>query len=181
MSGDQPNWREYRSRLRAYIGARVRQPDAVDDILQDVFVRALAAIDSLQSSGSLAPWLYRIAANAIADHYRSQRPGEQLPDDLAAPEPADDPVAGLAACLQPLIDDLPDTYRSALMLSELQGLPQRLVAERLGISLSGAKSRVQRGRRLLRERVLACCEIETGRDGIVDYRPRDPACGGRSC
>lgn len=170
------HWQEHRQRLRRYIAARVRDHAAVDDILQNVFVSALMGINSLKSQGSLGPWLRRIAANAIADHFRNHKPGEELPDDLAAPQPPDDPFGELAACLQPLIDDLPEAYRTALVLSELEGLPQKVVAERLGISLSGAKSRVQRGRRLLRERILACCEIETGRRGIVGYEPRDPGC-----
>ncbi len=170
------HWQEHRQRLRRYIAARVRDHAAVDDILQNVFVSALMGINSLKSQGRLGPWLRRIAANAIADHFRNHKPGEELPDDLAAPQPPDDPFGELAACLQPLIDDLPEAYRTALVLSELEGLPQKVVAERLGISLSGAKSRVQRGRRLLRERILACCEIETGRRGIVGYEPRDPGC-----
>lgn len=89
-------------------------------------------------------------------------------------------MAELAQCLEPLIDGLPETYRAALRLAELEGLPQKDVAHRLGISLSGAKSRVQRGRAKLRERLLACCHVETGRGGIVGYEPRDPS-GGCGC
>ena len=166
-------WLEHRSRLRGYIAKRVRETHAVDDILQDVFLKASQNLQSLKSRGSVAAWLYRIAANTIADHYRSLRPWEELPDDVAAPELERDYVAELATCLQPLIAELPEAYRAALVLSEIEGLPQREVADRLNISLSGAKSRVQRGREKLRQRLLDCCEIETGRGGITGYEPRD--------
>jgi RNA polymerase sigma-70 factor (ECF subfamily) len=169
-------WQEHRSRLRAYIAKRVRERDAVDDILQEVFLKVNASLHTVKSHGSISAWLYRIASNTIADHYRAQKPWDELPDEIAAPEPERDYVAELASCLQPLIAELPENYRAALVLSEIEGLPQREVAERLNISLSGAKSRVQRGREKLRQRLLLCCDIETGNNGIVGYEPRDKSC-----
>ena len=162
--------------MRGYIAKRVRDRDAVDDIIQEVFLKVNASLHSVKSHGSISAWLYRIAANAIADHYRAQKPWEELPDEVAAPEPEQDLIAELATCLQPLIAELPESYRTALVLSEIEGLPQREVAERLNISLSGAKSRVQRGREKLRQRLLDCCDIETGRGGIVGYEPRGRKC-----
>lgn len=101
----------------------------------------------------------------------------ELPDDLSTPEQERNYLAELASCLQPMIAGLPDIYRTALTLSEIEGITQREVADRLGISVSGAKSRVQRGREKLRERLLQCCEIETGRNGIIGYEVRDNSCG----
>ena len=171
-------WQEYKTRLRGYIAKRVRESEAVDDILQNVFLKAHTSLHTIKSHGSIAAWLFRIAANAIADHYRSQKLWVELPEELAAPEPERNYVAELAACLQPLIADLPETYRSALVLSDLEGLPQKEVANRLGLSLSGTKSRIQRGREKLRQRLLECCDIETGRGGIIGYEPRGKNCDG---
>lgn len=170
-------WQMHHARLRSYIAKRVR--DAVDDILQEVFLKVNAGLHTVKSQGAISAWLYRVAANSIADHYRSQKPWEELPgdDELASPAAERDYVAELATCLQPFIADLPETYRSALQLSEIEGLPQKEVARRLGVSLSGAKSRVQRGREKLRQRVLDCCHIETGRSGIIGYEPRVRNCG----
>lgn len=171
-------WQMHRSRLRDYIARRVGEREAVDDILQEVFIKVQAGLHTVRSYGSVSAWLYRIAANSIADHYRAQKPWEELPadDELAAPEVRPDPVAELAVCLQPFIAELPETYRAALQLSEIEGLPQKEVAHRLGISLSGAKSRVQRGREKLRLRLLDCCNIATGRNGISGYEQRDGKC-----
>jgi RNA polymerase sigma-70 factor (ECF subfamily) len=169
-------WREYRVRLRAFVARRVRDADAVDDIVQDIYVKAHTGLHALRSQERIAAWLYRIAANAIADHFRAQRPTEELPEDLPAPEQQRDCTAELARCVAPFLAGLPETYRSALQLSEINGLPQREVAERLGLSLSGAKSRVQRGRKLLRERFLECCEVEAIAGGL-DCAPRAKTCG----
>ncbi len=173
-------WQKHKTRLRGYIAKRVRESDAVDDILQDVFLKAYVSLHAVKSRGSIRAWLFRIAANAIVDYYRSRKPWDELPDELAAPEPERDYVAELAVCLQPLVAGLVEPYRSALVLSELEGLPQSEVAERLGISLSGAKSRIQRGREKLRQQLLECCDIETGRGHIVGYEPRGKNCN-ESC
>jgi len=178
-SDSPPLWAEHKSRLRSYIARRVRDPNVVDDILQDVFLKAHISLHTLKSRGSITAWLYRIAANAIADHYRGQRPSEEVSEELAAPEPEPDYIGELASCLQPLIADLPETYRLPLMLSEIEGQTQKDVATKLGLSLSGAKSRVQRGREKLRERIMECCDIETERGTIVGYEVRDKKRGCR--
>lgn len=172
-------WQEHKAQLRGFIAKRIRESDAVDDVLQDVYLKAQTNLHTVKSHGSLTGWLYRIAANAIADHYRAQKSWVELRDEFAAPKPERSYTAELAACLQPLIADLPETYRSALILSELEGLPQKEVANRLGLSLSGAKSRVQRGREKLRQRLLDCCDIEIARSGIIGYEPRAKNCDGR--
>lgn len=166
-------WQEYKNLLRGYIAKRVRDADAVDDLLQEVYLKAHMSLHTLKAKGSIVSWLFRITANTIADHYRSRKPADTLPDELVAPESEPDPVAELAVCLRPLVAGLPEGYRSAIVLSELEDLPQREVATRLGISLSGAKSRVRRGREKLRESLLECCDVELSQGRIVSYEPRD--------
>jgi RNA polymerase sigma-70 factor (ECF subfamily) len=73
-------WQEHKTRLRSYIARRLRESDAVDDILQDVFLKVHTSLHTVISRGSITVWLFRIASNAIADHYRSQKPWEELPD-----------------------------------------------------------------------------------------------------
>ena len=167
-------WEEHKAKLRGYIARQVHEHSAVDDILQNVFIKAHVNFHTVKSRGSIAAWLFRIAANSIADHYRAHKPWDELTNDLSAPDPERNYLAELTPCLQPLIAELPETYRTALVLSEIEGLPQKEVAKRLGISLSGAKSRVQRGREKLRQRFLNCCDIETGHGGgITEYDRRD--------
>lgn len=168
-------WSAHRSGLRDYIARRVRERENVDDILQETFIKVKAGLHTVKSEGSMTAWLYRVAANTIADHYRAQKHWEELPadDELPAPDEQPDLLAELSVCLLPFIAELPETYRVALQLSEVEGLPQKLVAQRLGLSLSGVKSRVQRGREKLRLRMLDCCDIEIGQGGISGYEQRE--------
>jgi len=177
-------WRQRRDELRRFVGRRVFDRHEAEDIVQEALVRAHEAKHQLHSVERLPAWLARIASNLIVDHHRARRPSTELPEDLAAPEPEDDPVQRLAPCLPRMVDELAPAYRDALRWSELEGLPQREVARRLGLSWSGAKSRVQRARVLLRERIEACCRVLMAGRSIIDFerRARHPAdcrgCGG---
>jgi RNA polymerase sigma-70 factor, ECF subfamily len=173
-------WQAFREPLWNYIARRVPNATDADDVLQDVFLKVHRQLPALENEERLAPWLYRVARNTLIDRYR-RLDGTELvepTDDLSASEPeVPDAEQKIAACLKDMINGLPASYRDALVLSELEGLPQRLVAQRLGLSLSGAKSRVQRGRRLLREALLACCHFEFDQRGkIMEYVPRATCC-----
>lgn len=167
-------WQGYRTELFRFVLRRVRDEALADDIVHDVLLKALAQLGTLEDAAKLRGWLYGITRNAIADHYRARRPAEPLPEDLRAeaPEETERAEQELARCLQPLVGALPPPYREALTLAELEGLSQREIARREGLSFSGAKSRVQRARRMVRDALLACCRVELDRrGGVVDYQP----------
>jgi RNA polymerase sigma-70 factor (ECF subfamily) len=167
-------WQEHRQQLYQFILRRVSDPDVAEDIVQDVLTVGYAKLESLHDTQKLRAWLYQITRNAIIDHYRRHRPNDELPDDLAdlgADESV--PLSELTCCIQPFIDQLPDTYRAAVHLSEIDGLTQQEVAQEQGISLSGAKSRVQRGRKLLKALLVQCCDVEvSSRGDVVEVGPR---------
>ena len=173
-------WETFATRLRRFILKRLTDEGAAEDILQDVFVKIHARIDSLKNPAKLESWIYNITRNAIVDHYRSRKPTEELPETLAAPQssapPADE--LDLTPVIRRMIRSLPDDYRQALIMTEYEGLTQKELAERLGISLSGAKSRVQRAREKLKEMLLECCHLEFDRFGkVIECQPRRPCCG----
>jgi RNA polymerase sigma-70 factor (ECF subfamily) len=187
---EEARWRDLRARLGAFVGRRVGNPEDAEDVVQDVFVRMQRNIGALSSAERLDAWAFRIARNAIADHYRSPKRrdvgGEaaaKAMDELAAEpiggETSNDARAEMARCVAPMVRGLPDDYRQAVELTELQGMTQAAAAERLGLSVPGAKSRVQRGRARLKEMLLRCCEIETDcRGRVVAFEARG---GGEGC
>ena len=146
---------------------------AAEDIVQEVLVKAYTRQGTLKEPSKLRSRLYQITRNAIIDYFRSQRPSVAVPDELiheATREEDNRARRELARCLLPLLDELPEPYRQALRLAEFEGATQREVASWLGLSLSGAKSRVQRARKMLREVLLMCCRVELDRRGsVVDY------------
>jgi RNA polymerase sigma-70 factor (ECF subfamily) len=187
-------WRELRARLRAFIARRVDNPADVEDLLQEVFLRIHQHLSTVRDTGRLMPWIFQLTRNAITDYYRAasrrhEIPGHSLRDsegDTGEREStsslhSDEHTSHqyeLAPCLTPLIERLPEHYREAVLLVEMEGLPQRELSERLAVSLSGAKSRVQRGRDKLKDLLLHCCQVELDKRGtIMDYRPEAGGCG----
>lgn len=177
MADTEKIYREYRSQLLAFVRRRVDSPSAAEDILQDVFLKLLNKGDTVREEGSLHAWLYQVTRNAIIDHWRRARHHETVTDEL--PSEAVDSPAGreLAQCLQPLIQALPETYREALQQSEIQEIPLKQVAQAQGISLPGAKSRIQRGRRKLKALLLDCCRVEVANSGqVLGFEARSKCC-----
>ena len=171
-------WRDMNTTLKRFIARRVTDENTTEDILQDVFLRIHARADTLRDSTKLESWIFQIARNAIIDYYRSHKQEQELADGIAVEESDDDELLNkLAPCVRGMIEDLPAKYREALLLTEYEGLSQIELAERLGISFSGAKSRVQRAREQLKATLLQCCHFELDRFGkILDYYPRHPCC-----
>ena len=183
--GAEEIWREFHDRLFGFINRRVPSRETAEDILQDVMLRIHRHADDLERADALGGWIHEIARNAIADHYRRANVRRERPAGIeiaavtaAEPEAESDVRSELSACVAPLLERVPATYREALRLTEIEGLTQTAAAERLGISHSGMKSRVQRGRARLKRVLTDCCEIERDRrGGLSAYRPRTGACG----
>lgn len=132
--------------------------DQVDDLVQDAFLRIHRNLDGVREDERLAPYVFRVCRSVLVDSARRHRPHEELPElSVAADEPEATPL--VASWLPFFVESLPPTYREAVRLSELEGLSQAEVARRLEISPSGARSRVQRGRKLLRVALEDCCRI----------------------
>ena len=169
-------------RLRAFVRRHIRNDADADDVAQDVLLRAYRKIGSLRDPQRVSAWTYRIARNAVLDHARRvARAPAPLPLDsvaqsaiaTAGPETAPPAEAAIAGSLRAMVADLPPRYRRAVALTHFDGMTQRQLAKRLGLSPSGAKSQVQRGRALLREAVLECCDLDLDSGGrIADYHAR---------
>jgi RNA polymerase sigma-70 factor (ECF subfamily) len=168
-------WSNLSSDLRRFIRRRVPDDHTTDDLLQETFVRIHRGLPALEDGDRLRAWVYRIANNVLTDHCRKRVPGTGIDDTMVvarSEEPRSLVMEGAAKWLDEIIDTLPEPSREAIRLSEIGGLTQQTVADRLGISLSGAKSRVQRGRSQLKEELLKCCRFDLDRHGrIVDCDP----------
>ncbi len=172
-------WRVLEARLRPFVAKRVPVAD-VDDVVQEVFLRMQRGFAALRDTQRLGPWVYRVARSAIADYGRAaaRRPlvEPNAVEHALHSRDMDDRAAEreVATYMAELIARMPEPYRHALILTELEGLTQKQAADRLGVSLSGMKSRVQRGRHKLRAALEACCDI------ALDARRRVVACEPRS-
>jgi RNA polymerase sigma-70 factor, ECF subfamily len=171
-------WREIEGRLRPYVARRLGPAAEVDDVVQEILIRIHQGLASLRDGQSFGGWAYRIAGHAISDALRAKARAPIPAKDLgegpdAAGDEESDLQLELGECIALFVARLPSPYREAVTLTDLQGLTQKDAAEMLGVSVSGMKSRVQRGREKIRQMFEECCEIS------VDCRGRVVQCAAR--
>ena len=159
--------------------ARRAPADAVDDLVQEAFLRIHKGLPDLRDSERVAPWVFRICRSVLVDRARRLRPEDELTVEPAASGDGheSDATAVVAGWLPAFVDALPVTYREAVRLVELEGLSQKDAAQKLGLSPSGARTRVQRGRKLLKKSLDDCCAITLEEGEVVDVRRH----GGCAC
>ena len=171
--------RALRDGVRRFV-ARRAPAEHVDDFVQDVFLRMQERAGDLRDEARLAGWALRVAQSVVADHHRARR----LPSAPLDPEaePAAEDETGnaneiVAGWLRPMIALLPEDYARAVEAVDLEGLTHAEYAGRAGLSVSGAKSRVQRGRRMLEDVVRTCCDLELdARGNVIDWERRGCRC-----
>jgi RNA polymerase sigma-70 factor (ECF subfamily) len=174
------DWELLADRVGAFIGRRLPAEDA-EDVRQEVLLKIFKGAPHLNDDARFGPWVYSIARNAVIDRLRSRRlPSGDIEGLAETPEKAGPDERPLLDCVSPFVARLPSPYREAITLTDLRGLTQHEAAEVAGVSLSGMKSRVQRGRRMLRQLFEECCQLTIDARGRVvdaDRRPDRPAAG----
>jgi RNA polymerase sigma-70 factor (ECF subfamily) len=177
-------WREFSAPLRSFLRARTRSDADADDLLQDIFVRIQKRLPGLRDPAKLQGWIYRIARNAVIDHYRARREHVPLDFELESEDPEGRDLVDLSHSLRRFIAALPAQYREPLVRHEFQGEPMQEVATALGLSLTATKTRVRRARMMLRKMLDQCCRFEFDRLGrVIEAVPRvkDACDSSRSC
>lgn len=169
-------WKIYHTQLLKYISSKVNDKEEAKDILHEVFIKIHKNIQYLNDTQRLRSWIYTITKNTIVDYYRKQNKkikGDIFIEDKSLSEDAEIKEE-LSFCLGYLIEKLPNKYKEAIQISEIEGKTQEELANYAKISLSGAKSRVQRGRKLLKQMLLECCEVELNdKERLVDFSIKD--------
>ncbi len=187
--------RDFRARLLRFIRARVGSAADAEDITQDVLLRMHRSVSTLASGDRVGAWLFQVARNAIVDHYRARGRASEVVDPHTSADTVADQFAGgpdedpkrferdATRCLDVFIDRLDARYAEALRLVDVEGLTHKDVAARVGLSVPGVKSRVQRARASLKAALSDCCMLDFGHpDGLVEFQQHaeSRACSG-SC
>jgi RNA polymerase sigma-70 factor (ECF subfamily) len=175
-------WKELERRPRPFVARRVASAADVDDVLQEIFVRMHCSIGTLRDEERFGGWVYRVAEHVVIDLARARARDPlirvaEVPESMEATQDASprELQAALAECVALFVARLPSPYREAITLTELEGLTQKDAAEMLGVSLSGVKSRVQRGREKIRDMFNECCRISVDcRGRVVECEARTP-------
>lgn len=167
-------YKEFHKPLFYFIRKRVPSLFIAEDILQDVFIKAHLNIDKVNDQTKVKRWLFQIARNSIIDYYRSERKKETIIEEIEDRDTSyeEDAYKKLQATVLEMIQQLPFKYGQSLFLADYRGYTQKEIADQLNISLSCAKARVQRARKLMKEIYEKCCHFEYDVNGkVIDYHP----------
>jgi len=173
-------WERFHQELRTFVASRVAGKADADDLLQAIYLRIHTTLSSPIEIVHPRGWIFQVARSVLIDHLRAAQtkdahlsqasqaaagsagiPAESAP--ALVPIDGEDAEETLISCLQPVLETLPAPYREALVWTELHNMSQREAAMKAGISVSGMKSRVQRGRAQLKDALLACCDVQLDR------------------
>lgn len=157
-------WNEFSGQIRGYLLGKVKHRDDADDLLQEIFIKIHNNIGTLQDENKLAPWIHQIVRNTLTDYYRKRRlETTEFNEENSAVNEAEVPddiyTQCVNGCLKVFIDRLPDKYREPLVLSDIDELKQKDIANQMNLSYSGLKSRVQRGREMIKDMFVECACI----------------------
>ncbi|WP_017730141.1 RNA polymerase sigma factor SigZ [Nafulsella turpanensis] len=177
-----PVFLEYEEKLKAFIRKRIPDEEESKDLLQQVLLKLYRHCEKLPEVKNMQAWVYQVSRNALNDYFkeaaRRKSTHQPLQVELQLEGVEEDRLQKeMVEYVRPLIALLPLKYARPLIMSDLEGYSQQQVADHLGISLSGAKSRVQRAREKLREIIIECCLLELDRNGKLLSLDIKDSCG----
>jgi RNA polymerase sigma-70 factor (ECF subfamily) len=160
-------WDKHEAELRGWLRKQTGNAHDAEDLLQDVFLKALRQDAKFCQIATPRAWLFEVARNALTDRFRLKKQQVELPDDLAAEYEDTPAVETLSACLPRALSELSDEDRDVLTQCDLQGITQDDYARQKSITLAAAKSRVQRARKRLRQHLTTACQVRFDEAGKV--------------
>jgi RNA polymerase sigma-70 factor (ECF subfamily) len=173
-------WNEFGSGLKSFILSKVKNEADASDILQDTYLKIHDNIDTLKDTTRIKAWIYQITRNLIIDYFRANYQKRPVPSDFSdlPARSASDRLMDIAIRdMIGMMDELSPEYCEALCFTEIEGMSQKEYAEKRGLSYSGAKSRVQRARVMLKDLLLQCCHYQFDIYGtVIEIQPKCCCC-----
>lgn len=153
--------------LLRYLGRYTGDRNLAEDLLQETLLRISRGLGGFEQRAELKTWAFTIATRVAADYFRQPAHRLSIVDVEETPEPADSERAvdqrmvidEMNACVRQVIDSLPEDYRAALVLHDIEGLTAEQTAEIAGCSLATAKIRIHRARARLTEALRRECDF----------------------
>lgn len=161
-------WHNHQLELRGFLIGQMEEPAMADDVLQDVFFKAMREGKNFCDLHNPRAWLFRVARNALTDNYRLRKHWvpvpDQLPDERAFVRA---PVDELDVCINATLHDLAESDRDILRACDLESMSQQAYAQARGLSLPAAKARIRRARERLRQALALRCDVVLDESGKV--------------
>ena len=158
-------WTTYHEDVRRFIHSKIKGEHVVDDLLQETFIKVHTKLDSLKDESKMKSWVFTIARNTMFDYFKKKEFLDEGNAIIVEPDIEEEDNHTEKDCLQGIIKRLPKKYRDPLFLSDIKGLKQKEVADRLNLELPTTKSRIQRARKLIAKGYMDCCDYKMNQKG----------------
>ncbi len=168
-------WNQHKDELFSFVKSKIDNQTCAEDMLQEVALRFYSELAKGVSIENKRAWLYRVTNNLIIDYYRKTDKREEKISSFFDFEMDNDQETCVCELSGFVIQNyLPKEYSEPLFLSDIEKVPQKLIAKQLNLSLSATKSRIQRGRIKLKELVEECVDLFFNNHGrLVDFNLKD--------
>lgn len=159
-------WNLYAEDIRHFVLSKVKNGAVADDLLQETFIKVHTKLHLLKEEDKLKSWLFSIARYTVLDYFRTNNLKYELSEadmvfeDQKLEHTKED-------CLHGIIKSLPKKYRDPLFLSDIKGMKQTDVSEQLHLPLPTVKSQIQRGRKLIAQGFMSCCDFKMNDEGYL--------------
>lgn len=159
-----PIYLEFKDEIQRHILKKVKSKEVAEDLTSQLALKLYSSCEKLKDVSNLRAWIYRVASNTVMDYFRDEqkKQSQSIVDDLLQEDEDDFVNIAVENCVLQLLEQLPDKYKEAVRMSDLEGVNQKEIAEKLNISYSAAKMRVQRGRESLKSKFYECCSYVSG-------------------
>lgn len=160
------SWRDHESELRGYLIRQVNDKPLAEDLLQDVFIRAIVAGAGFCKLENPRAWLFAVARNHLVDHLRKHKISVEV-EDIGDQAAEVDALVSLSGCLPRALQNLSEEDRDVVTQCDLEGMNQAEYAQMHKLGLPAIKSRIQRARRRLKQQLQTNCQVRFDENGKV--------------
>lgn len=166
-------WHQHENQLIHWLQAQTHDEPLAQDLLQEVFIRAMHQQQAFCDITNTKAWLFRVAGNLVIDQARKRMP-LPLVDDLEQEAPEYAVIDSLANCLPRVLDELSPQDSELLKACDIHGMTQQQYATQHGLTLSAVKSRLLRARSKLRRQLTISCQVKLDENQqVCCFTPRE--------
>ena len=187
MNEFQEIWNAHQPKIQSYLARMVGKHEA-EDLMQEVFLKAYQDFGKFRGDSQISTWLYKIATNTALDKLRSssyKKDKRNVSISELVKEITDKEMASgekqcirkeMNHCIRTFVENLPEKYRTVMVLSELEELQNSEIADILGISIDNVKIQLHRARAKLREELQTHCNFYRGENNELacDLKNQQP-------
>ncbi len=175
---------QYYQRIRKFILHTVRNEWLADDLVQETFIRINNNLENVRDASKLQSWIFRIAYNICQDYFRNQWKASNLYNEEISEETAPSRLptsqkeleqGQMRKCVFGLVNHLPESLRSVIILSDVSEFSQREIAEIMGITVGNVKIRLHRARKKLKTLLEEHCVFEVDERNVLTCQPETPS------